>query len=62
MADWMRTRGEYKEMVPSVDMNSVCLLHDSGLIQIVTLDLSTELYSVDLSTVNLNKNSLKILW
>jgi hypothetical protein len=62
MADWMRTRGEYTEMVSTVDMKSVCLLHDSNLIQIVTPDLSNELCSIDMSTVNVNKNALKILW
>ncbi|KAI6190327.1 Vacuolar protein sorting-associated protein 16-like protein [Aphelenchoides bicaudatus] len=61
-ADWMRTRGEYTEMVTSVDLNSICLLHDSGLIQIVAFDLSNELYSIDISNINLNKNALKILW
>lgn len=58
----MRTRGEYIEMIPTVDNNSVCLLHDSGVVQIVTLDLASELYCLDISPASLDKNSLRVLW
>lgn len=58
----MRTRGDYTEMVPSVDLKHVGLMHDSGIVQIVKLDFSAELYCFDLTTVNLNKNGVKILW
>lgn len=62
VADWMLTKGDYTNMVVSVDSESICLIHDSGVIQIVKTDLSTELYSIDLTGLNLNKNSLRILW
>ena len=58
----MRIKGDYTEMVTSIDMKRVCLLHDSGVVQIVKLDLSTETHCFDLTTVNLNKNGVRILW
>ena len=64
-ADWMITKaGEYLEIAPTIDLENACLLHSSGVVQIVTNDLDTLIYRFDLASQLNSKSitSIRVYW